>query len=520
MQKPLLFVSLAAVTGLALFARPAETGQDLQKRYRLRRLSDATSMASPPAAFAPGGDECPLAPGVPEAIGPNFDPANYDEISLAGDGKMVAYATATALLPAPGNKVIIVLREGNDTVTISEGAGGNDQPSIELDRLGWRTAFRGPGGAANATSTSDIYLYTHTTRGDGLPPSGEPPTYPVIQTRNLTDMSNGVGTFARDPSIAARTVVSDFKGSGNKFVERDARVAFISDGDFDKGGRVPNDPESGRNELAVEQLFVWREMGRRFNQITRNTDPEATMARPSMSTDARSIAFECTGDLLPEASNPRDPAQTGNPNAVRQIYLWRDSAKGGRLRQLTFGDRDCFSPRIAHNGSEVLFCSQADLLPGGNPEGNYEIFSWRRGAPTSRRLAQRTQTIQGDSVLPRQLRSARRFVFFSTAKPPGGGAEFGLGLRQCGPTALLWSRGRVKLVAGLLDAEQPRDDNGDIDPARVIAVGPPAARFSSKVHFVTNDPKLDPPASDGNATPGTANLAQFHLGRAIRFRRP
>ena len=68
-----------------------------------------------------------------------------------------------------------------------------------------------------------------------------------------------------------------------------------------------------------------------------------------------------------QSSDPRDPTNVGNPDGVRQIYLFRDSARGGGLRQLTFGDSDCFSPRIAPNGSSVIFCSRGDLLPGGTP---------------------------------------------------------------------------------------------------------------------------------------------------------
>ncbi len=514
MRKSVLLISLAAIASVGLFARGSRGGDDLQKRYRLRRISGATSMASPAKALLESTEDCPLAAGVPEAIGPNFDPDLYDEISIAGNGRLVAYATQTAQLPIPGMRVIVIQREGGDAETVSEGSGENDQPSIDLDKLGSRLAFRGPGGSRGADT--DIYVRTVTRRGNGL--GGE---FPTTETTNLTDIGNGNSTFASYPSLTARTLVTEIDGSGITFIERDARLAFISDGDFDKDQRRPNHADPGHNEENVEQLFIWREKDRRFTQATRNTDPDVRMARPSISGNGKLVAFECTADLVPDATNPRDATQVGNPDNVRQIYLWRRTRKGQSIIQLTFGDRASYAPRIAANGSQVLFCSRADLVPGGNPEGNYEIFRHRRGTRAARRLAQLTQTPEGENVLPRPTRSPGRFVFYSTAAPPAGGATFGLGPRQCGPTALLWTRGRVRLVGGLLDLEQIGN------APNLIFVGPPAATFASKIHFATNDPQLDPPPlrdDDDDPTndppsPGTAGPTQLHLARATRFAR-
>jgi len=530
MRKSLLLISLMSFVAAALVAGPGEGSEASLKRHRLRRLSNATSMASPPDMLLTSTEDCPGFPGIPEAIGPNFDPSRYDEISIAGRGRLVAYATL-ATPASPAVRSIVVLREGGATVAISQ-SGETDQPDVDMDKLGWRLAFRGPGGSNNGATDSDIYVYTVTRKGGGQPLGGETlPDFPTIETKNITDFSNGTGTFARDPSLAARTLVSEFHNSGLKFTERDARVAFISDGDFDKGGRAANHPGTGRNATPddddsdddvdhsadnVEQLFIWHEKARRFVQATRNRDPAATMARPSIAENGRSVAFECTADLVPDAVNPRDPSRVGNPDHVRQIYLWRETARGSSLQQLTFGDRDSFAPRLSSNGRLVLFCSQADLLPGGNPEGNYEIFRWRRGASAARRLAQLTQAIAGDSVLPRPMRNPRRFVFYSTASPPDEDDAFGTKARQCGPTALSWRRGQVRLAGGLRDAGQTSD---------VIVVGPPAARFPTKIHFATNDPLLDPPAlgddddiPDNNPpAPGSANAAQFHLARATRY---
>lgn len=484
-----------ALAALVLAVTTADA-DSLLRRYRLRRMSDATTMGSPPFTPDPNAPDCnPALPGVPDVIGAAFDPGKYDQIDLAGNGRLVAYASAVTLA-SPGRRAVVVQREGDVAQIVQEAAGDDDQPAIAFDSFGWRMAFRGSDAVAGQ-SGSNVWLHTVTRLG----------AEPGDETVNLTGLTTSGGLFARDPALAARTRVREIE-SGVTVRERDARVAFVSNGDLDKGRRSPDADIEGRNPDGHEQLFLWREQDARFEQLTRNDDADAAMSRPSISGDGRFVAFESDADLVPDAANPRDPAVVGNPGGVRQIYLWQE---GRGLRQLTWGDEDSLAPRITQDGRFVFFCSRADLLPGGNPEGNFEIFRWRRGARPAARLAQLTQTTSGDSVLPRPLRNPRRFVFFSTAMPPNGGLPFGGGPRQCGPTALLWSGGRVRLVAGALDSENALLVATGHDP---VLVGPPAAAYVTKVHFLTNDPLLDPPETEGQAS-----LIRFHAARATRYPR-
>ena len=484
--------TLAAAIGGAAAA-------DLARRYRVRRLSGVTDMAGAPTVPDPNAPDCGPVPGVPELLGAAFDPGRWDQIDLAGNGRVVAYAS-NATAGSPGTRAIVLLREGAETSTVAEAAGDDDQPSVQFDAFGLRMAFRGSTGAAGSTP-SNVYLHT-VTRGAGDDAGDE--------TVNLTGLDTSKGRRAFDPAIAAR-VRSRGVTSGIEVRERDARVVFVSNGDLDKGPRPPSAEGPGRNPANLLQVFLWREQAARFEQLTANTDATAAISRPTISGDGRFVVFESNADLDPAAVNPRDPSQVGNPDRVRQLYLWRETRRGGDLRQITWSDRDCLAPRMTSDGRHVLFCSRGDLLPGGNPDGNFEVFRWSRGRPVARRLAQLTETDEGDSVLPRPLRNVRRFVFYSTAMPPLGGLDFGGGPRQCGPSALLWTRGRVRHVAGLLDAENLQLVIGGSDP---VFTGPPAAVFPSKIHFATNDPVLDPPERAG-----AASAVRFHMARATRFRR-
>ncbi len=493
LSRTLVLAAIAAV-GLSVAADGAGT----QRRYRLRRISDATPTQAPRFRLPPGAPDCsPLLPGVPELIGPSFDPAVYDQISLGGNGRLVAYATGVAGVTAAS---IVVLREGNDAVTISDATGDDDQPSVQFDPFGWRLAFRGSE-AVGGESASNLFIHSVTRGGEDGPTS---------ETVNLTGLDAADGFIVNDPSLTARTRSRD-AGSGVSVRERDARVAFASDADLDGGRGVPSSGNVGRNATNEQQLFVWQERDRRFLQLTTVTDGGA-IARPSINGDGRRIAFESSSDLTPNAVSPRDFSLVGNPDGITQIYLWVEGPTvRGTLRQLTWSDRDSFAPRITRDGRFIFFCSSADHLPGGNPEQNYEIFRVRRRRGI-RSLSQLTQTVEGDSVFPRPMRNSHRFTFWSTARQPGGGLGFGGGPAQCTPAALLWTRGNVRHVHGELDAANiVLVAEGGLP----VVTGPPAAASATKIHFATNDPRLTPPPT-GDTPPPPPGLLN-HLARATRF---
>jgi hypothetical protein len=523
----------AASAGVAVLVWTGAAGAAVPppKEYGLRRLDDPKSRASLPFAVPTAAPPCnPLVPGVPDIITSDFDPSTVDELSVSGDARAVAWATTIteAGLPGATRDIVIYRDEVADRVRASDANGDNDQPSLDGDRFGLRMAFRGSDGA-RGTTTGNVYLRTVTKKPAPEPaPASAAKPVEEVATVNVTNLvatttADNFGT-AYDPSLSARMRHRDV-GSGVKVLERDARLAFVSTGDL-----VP-----GRNEAHRPQLFVWREQDDDFVQITSIGADGFAVNRPSITAGANRIAFECNADLTPGAVDPRDPGRVGNPGRVRQIYLW-DHVRG--IRQLTWSDRDCIAPRIARNGRFVVFCSRGDLIPGGNPEANFEVFAWVESRDATRAVRQMTRTQQGHNVLPRPTTSPSTFAFWSSCAPADGSTPFGEGAKQCGTIAYLSRGGRVSRLGGNTDVENIRraaDSPDPESPENPIFAGPPCPGSSdAKIQFVTNDPRLNVPKADddldgqnggkdddGNALPDDrdvdASLLILHVARASRY---
>lgn len=493
MRRVPLLLLIAAVTtattvGLA--------GDRLLRNHRTKRYSTEDSMQSLPLRAPEDAPDCsPLFPGIPDVLSPDvFDPADFDELSVAGAGRVVAYATALqdGALPAPRREIVLV-PEGKRRVRITPAAGHHDDPDVQFDRFGRRVAFSGWADAASET-IQNVYLHSTTRAG-------------AENTRNVTNLSVGAGT-AFDPALAARGRSREI-GGGIEVDERDARLVFVSTADLDKGGRPVTDAGPGRNPDGLPQLFVWFERRNRFHQITRVTESGATLNRPCISKNGRIVYFESSADLTPDAVNPNDFSRVGNPARVRQIYRWK--AKKG-ISQLTWSDRDCFAPRCNDRGNVVYFCSSGDLITGGNPERNFEVFRWRSRGRKTRRLRQVTAAVEGDSVLPRPTRNGRKFTFLSTASPPTVFDEFGSLNRECLPKAYYWNRGNVTLLFGAFDAEVAQllfNDPNAVPPL----TGPPVPGDSlEKIHFASSDSLFNPLGEDGQSS-----AFAWHVIRATRF---
>lgn len=512
-------VALGLLLGLPLavpLAVPvARAAGDLLSRWRVRRMSDLTSQPSP--SYRPLLDIVNSPSPSPDALngilGDAFDPAEFDEVAVAGNGRILAYTA----LNLSGGRDVVLSHEGRAGSSdrferISLADGGTDHPQIAFDKIGTRLVARG---AEPGDAVANIYLRS-TRRGpggtDGTPgdvkdgmrnitalprvatdpdPTDEEPPYSVEGT-------------AWDPCIAALTRTVEIKG-GYKLIGRDARVAFVCTADLDKGGRDVLSPRPGANEHGAAQLFLWSERADRFRQLTDNPGGGGTIDRPSMNGRATLIAFESDADLTPGAVDPLDSSHVGNPGGVRQIFVWR---RGLGVQQITWSASDCFSPRTDRLGRAVWFSTRGDLIPGGNPEGNSEIFRWRRGGPVARRLQQLTSTEAGDSVFPRPSDRANQFVFYSNARPRTSSEKFGTAPADVLPKAYAWRRGRVDLVHGSLDIE-----------GNPYFYGPPAPGTSlTKVHLGTNDPLPHPPAATPPGDTPTIPTT-FFMVRATRFRR-
>lgn len=100
-----------------------------------------------------------------------------------------------------------------------------------------------------------------------------------------------------------------------------------------------------------------------------------------------------------------DPAGT---NADASIEIFRATV-GGAASQLTSGTA-CSStrPTISADGSRIAFESSCDLLPGGNADGNVEIFIWKNGT-----LSQITTTVACDNFAP-SINGAGTFLAYDS----------------------------------------------------------------------------------------------------------
>lgn len=505
----------AALAGAFLLVSAEALGA--WKRLPIRQVSDLTSLQHPPGPYLTGPRTCvpdlgddvlellpPEQRTTTEILGEGFDPAKFDEISVAGDGRLLAYATSVAATGLPGATkeiVILPIAPGEDPVRVPKVATDDDQPAIQVDDFGYRCVFRSSAGAGGV-APSNIQLYSLTRAGDT----------PTTGTVAVTEITGGA---AFDPALAARTWFRDV-GGGIRVKERDARVAFVSDAEL-----VP-----GQNPAHLEQLFLWEEQGSVMRQLTRHDDEAARVNRPSIAKSGDVVVFESTADLVPDSVDPIDSSRVGNPDHVRQIFRWR---RGLGLDQLTWSDGDCFSPRMDLLARFVLFSSRGDPITGGNPERNLEIFSVTPGAPPSRRLRQLTQTADGDSVFPRPTVRSGVFAFFSTVHPPGLAdptsaesatnpmQEFGEGRHQCTPQAMLYDRGRFVHVHGYGDKEIALRFIGP--PSRLpVLTGPPVpSPFGQKVFFATNDFVLNPPPARRKDPPNLdTQLFAFFVAMAVR----
>jgi hypothetical protein len=420
-KRTLLLAAALAALGLPI----GDAGALGSRAYRrVGKVGDSKATQYPlgPFPVTPPSDITQVAPVLDET----FDPAEWDELSVAGDGRLVAFATTTSDLGLPGQpKRVVVQTVGGASQTLTVSGSLSDQPSIQFDEFGWRCAFRSTATGANGASLIQLHDFRRA------------PEDPVQETNPIPGV-----TAAREPALAARSRVRDV-GSGIKVHESDARVAFVSTGDLSSGGGLSN-PD------RLDQLFLWEEQGDRIRQITDNkrTGPKV-VDRPTIAKTGDVIFFESTADLTPEAADPLETSRVGNAGGTRQIFRWR---RGGVVEQITWFDEDCFCPRTDLNGRFVLFCSRGEPLDGANSDGGFEIFSWSAGT-----LTQMTQSAVGHNVFPRPTSRMDQFAFYSSCPPPADGGSVGVrsfgatGVAEIGPKPYAYRRGRIDFVHGLSD---------------------------------------------------------------------
>lgn len=257
-------------------------------------------------------------------------PSFVSEPSINATGDRVAFVSNADLVPG-GNAnskaevFLFATGSGFEQVTSSVD-GGSSQPSISAD--GSRIAFRStadlvPGG--NPDHNSEIFLAVRRFHN-------------VFRLVQITHSLQGPGVTNSQPSLSADG----------------GRVAFLSTADLVPGGNP---------DLSLE---IFLAQGSEIKQITHN-DPNTFCQEPSTSSDGSSIAFTCTGDLIPD----------GIPGRHEALFLF---TQGQGLTQITptSATADVARPVISANGLHIAFTSTVDLVGSGDSI-NPQVFLFSVG---------------------------------------------------------------------------------------------------------------------------------------------
>ena len=121
-----------------------------------------------------------------------------------------------------------------------------------------------------------------------------------------------------------------------------------------------------------------------FEQLTVTSGDGCASFYPAMNDAGTLVAFTSFCDLVGQ-----------NPDQNAEVFVM--SSSGTSVHQLTstvsnpgsFGSQNV---SLNRNGTTVVFSSDGDLVPGGNPDGNFEIFTINVDGTG---LAQLTHTIGG-----------------------------------------------------------------------------------------------------------------------------
>jgi len=166
---------------------------------------------------------------------------------------------------------------------------------------------------------------------------------------------------------------------------------------------------TGGNPDGNYEIFVFDTKTQQWQQLT-DTQPPVDNHRPA-TVDGKRIVFDSNGDLVPGK----------NTDGNRELFIAHIRGSGVDFTQIT----DTAFPVDNRSGSldghavAVAFSSNGDFLPGGNADGNREIFVWQRRSGVFEQL---THSPNGENANPSINLGARFVVFESNADLTGSGA--------------------------------------------------------------------------------------------------
>jgi Tol biopolymer transport system component len=196
-------------------------------------------------------------------------------------------------------------------------------------------------------------------------------------------------------------------GSSDSAISADSqKVVFNSDADL----------VAGNNSDHNLEIFVVNTDGTGLKQLTHTTggDPNnfGGNSHPRFDARGQTITFSSDRDLIPGS----------NTDGNHELFLM--NADGTSLMQLTHttGGYGVFATGgLDFTGTKVIFDSDRDLVPGGNPDGNSEIFMMNVNGTG---VVQLTNTTGGAGCIgPVWTLNAQTVTFWSDRDPVGNNPD-------------------------------------------------------------------------------------------------
>ena len=196
-----------------------------------------------------------------------------------------------------------------------------------------------------------------------------------------------------------------------------------------------------------------------ISQLTDSSNPTCVNGGsyyPTLDMSAQHVAFSSFCDLV--------PGQNADGNS--ELFFMKTDATG--LVQLTHssGSLGVTNPYLSSNGKIIVFASDSDLIPGNNSDGNFEIFAINTDGTG---LAQLTHTTGGrtqfgspGSTHPCFDSKTRKIAFSSDRDlAPGGNGDgnndlFMMNLDGSGVTQLTFTTGGWGIEQGCLNSNDTK----------------------------------------------------------------
>jgi len=306
-------------------------------------------------------------------------PLGCEYPALSASGEIVAFASNLDLIPGQNsdrNSEIFVMRtDGSDLRQVTSSNSGHHSANASLDAAGHKVAFYSfsdlvPG--ENTDHHCEIFLAN--TDGTELVQV----THSKVGGRYLANHLPSLNYSGR--KIAFTSLADFLPGTKTQIflVNADGSdLTQLTDDTSGESGDASLDP--GGQRVVFVSTWDW---------VSGQPDPANARALFCMKTDGSQarrlspnagdmnfhrLSHDAALNQVAFCSNS-DVVPGKNTDGNFEIFLL--DVKRGKFRQLTFteGGRGCFAPSMSADGKTVVFSSDRDLVPGMNTDGNDEVF--------------------------------------------------------------------------------------------------------------------------------------------------